>query len=355
MPTVYRKPYSPTPSHWGVVFFLVLKSLISSTASAEDAPDQVLVYYANETAPDGQEAANYDTIIGWLRSGENDKHAQIAGQLERDRHIFPAAVDVETNVLLSEMPGLENGPQAVIFTNRLVRQGKCLMWRHGWTEHRETDFPAPQDENYILAANPLSRPETMRDVLVFVADQFSPDKHEFIFVTKSHGSGEKAIPAWLVVRAEVTSREELLRLASDATGVDELPEWAGSLGISKEEFFMILDESEMQFSLVYWEACEALSGEFRPTHVPDNVNHLLLIAANAHYINVLYGDILANVEDGERLSDAMLHNLPSKFVLVGEGLPRSRRWPLWIYFIPLAFFIAWAAWQWGLRGGKKPR
>ena len=120
MPTAHEEHNSLTPRLRSVGLFLVLLSLASTTSLAKDQPSEVFIYYANETAPEGQEAANYDTIIGWLRSTDNEKHAEIADQLEQDRRIFVAAVDVELNTLLRRLPDIENGPQAVIFTNRLV-------------------------------------------------------------------------------------------------------------------------------------------------------------------------------------------------------------------------------------------
>jgi len=42
---------------------------------------EVLIYYANETAPVGAELENYETIIAWLESGETPAAHKITGQL----------------------------------------------------------------------------------------------------------------------------------------------------------------------------------------------------------------------------------------------------------------------------------
>ena len=332
-----------------VALLLAAIPLAPIAASEAGRRKEVLVYYANETAPEGQEAANYDTIIGWLKTGDDEKHAEIAAQLERDRRVFAAAIDVETNALMCEIPDLEDGPQAVIFSNRLVREGKCLVWRRGWEGFDETDFPAPQHENYIVAANPLSHSDTMKDVLAFVADQFDPREHEFILVVKSHGKRDKALTPRLAVRAEETGRKELLRVAADRVGTGELPEWAGKLGMSKHDFFSILGQSTLHFSLVDWEACSALTEEVRPERLPDNVARLLLTSQDTHYINHLFADLLCNLNEGDRLSDAMTRNLPSKFVILsknGSALARPSSIPSWTYFVPLGLFILWVLWQW---------
>jgi hypothetical protein len=365
MPTANDTRWKATANVWGVAFFVAALFVVPLTASAEQRRDEVLIYYANESAPEGKEAANYDTIIGWLRSSQNAKHAHVADSLQRDRHIFASAVDIDTNVLMTEVPRLKDGPQAVIVTNRLVRQGKCLIWRHGWEKFREFEFPSPRDPNYILAANPLSRPETMKSVLSYVANQFAPAKHDFILITQSHGSGKKAITPRLIVRAEETNREELLKIAAEQVEGDQLPNWAGKLGISKSDYFSILDEAgerlKMRYSLVYLEACNAYTEEIVPDRLPRNVDRLLVIREKANYINILYADILQGMHPGDRLTDALPRNLPSKFVLLGRDLPlppppgTATAWsfPVWVYFTPLGLWIGWVIWQWGPWGKKK--
>jgi hypothetical protein len=230
--------------------------------------------------------------------------------------------------------------------------------KHGWDRFRETEFPAPQDENYILAANPLSRSETMTDVLAFAAKQFDPTRHDFVLITKSHGSARKAITPRLAVRAEETNRAELLRVAAAQRDDDHLPDWAGKLGISKGDYFSILDDAgrrlNMHFPLVIWEACNAHTNDVCPGRWPGNVDRLLLIQRDANYTNLLYGDILKGMGGRDRLADALARNLPSKFVLLGQDsgeIPAPRASassvPLWVYFTPLALWVGWVVWQWG--------
>jgi hypothetical protein len=352
--------WQATARCWTVAFFVPSVWFASQTSLARERGAEVLIYYANETAPQGREAANYEQIIAWLRSCGGAKHARVAESLARDRQIGSAAVDVEIDILLNGIPRLSDGPQAIVFTNRLVRGGKCLEWRHGWDRFREVKFPAPQDENYILADNPLSRCETMRDVLALAAQEFDPARHDYVLISKSHGSLRKAVTPRLAVRAEETSREEICRVAAPDSSAEELPDWAGKLGISKEEYFSILADAgrraDMRFALVYWEACNASTGGIGTDHLPDNVDRLLLIQHGANYNNLLYGDILAGMHAGDRLADAMTRNLPPKFVLLGHDLkplPHGFSIPLWIYFVPLLLWVGWVAYQWGPCAGKK--
>ena len=105
-----------------------------------------------------------------------------------------------------------------------------------------------------------------------MANQFAPAKHEFVLITQSHGSGKKAITPRLIVRAEETNREELLKIAAEQVESDQLPNWAGKLGISKSDYFSILEDAgarlKMRFSLVYLEACNAYTKEILPIGCP---------------------------------------------------------------------------------------
>ena len=90
--------------------------------------------------------------------------------------------------------------------------------------------------------------------------------------------------------------------------------------------------------------------------LPDNVERLLVTWQDTHYINFLSSDILCNMEEGERLSEAMTRDLPPKFVILDKSMSaRSRAWSisLWVYFLPLGLFIAWCVWRWGPWGHPK--
>src|SRR4051812_7713129 len=119
----------------GRLLVLLLLTALPVAAFGE-RPDEVLIYYANETAPDVAEAHNYDTICAWFRGTANPKLRQIADQLDDDRALFPASVDLEIG-------DLTRGPRrALFFTNRLARTGKCLVVRPSGPP-KETPFVVP--------------------------------------------------------------------------------------------------------------------------------------------------------------------------------------------------------------------
>jgi len=181
----------------------------------------------------------------------------------------------------------------------------------------------PADPNYILAANPLSKPETLYAALAFAAKEFPPVGHRFILMTGSHGNASKALTPRLAIRAEKTNREEVLRMTAGQPVGETLPEWSGSLGITKTEYVRALADAGrdhgMHFSLVFMEACSAYTNELRPENLPENVERLMVIRKPCHYINLLLGDILYDMKPSDRLADAMTRGLPPKFLILRHG------------------------------------
>ncbi|MBY0515092.1 MAG: hypothetical protein K2P78_14460 [Gemmataceae bacterium] len=230
-------------------------------AAAGHPRDEVFVYYANETAPDEAEAKNYATMQAWFRGSTDPKQRQIADYLDEDRRLFPAATDVEIG-------DLTRGPaRGLFFTNRLARRGTCLKVLPDRLEPVELPFAVPPDPNYVLASNPLSKAETLAAALALAAREFPPDRHEFVLVVKSHGNAKRVItPRW-AVRAEETSREEMLAVAA-GTHPGPPPAWAGRLGVGKPEFLAVLGASGLPFALVDVEACGTDTPEFGRENLP---------------------------------------------------------------------------------------
>ncbi len=214
----------------------------------------------------------------------------------------------------------------------------------------------PADPNYILAANPLSKPETLYAALAFAAKEFPPVGHRFILMTGSHGNASKALTPRLAIRAEKTNREEVLRMTAGQPVGETLPEWSGSLGITKTEYVRALADAGrdhgMHFSLVFMEACSAYTNELRPENLPENVERLMVIRKPCHYINLLLGDILYDMKPSDRLADAMTRGLPPKFLILRHGdeappdaSPPASQTLTWLYFIPLGGWIGWVLWR----------
>lgn len=349
---------APRPGCWRTLLGgLLLGAMLCAAGVAQaETPGEVIIYLANETAPVGEEAANYDTIIAWLNSQPSAKTEKIVRSLALDREQFAAVVDVETSQFEVEVPKQPRVAGLLIATNGLVRGGQCLLWKPGEPHVRATDIPLASDhEHFILAANPLSRAEVLAELLSLAADHFPPGAHRFVLILKSHGSGTKVITPRLSVRADETNRDELLRIANNELDSSELPLWTDRLGVTKAAFLDLLrqagEDQGMHFPLVFLEACNAPQHGFMPGDLPENVDALLTVARRVNYQNVLYADVLQEQDEAGTFAAALLAGLSDKFQLVerrGHG-PAAWYRQRYVYFIPLLLWIAWVAWRWKRR------
>lgn len=328
-------------------------ALLGATPCAAESLPEVVIYVANETAPVGEERANYDTIIGWLNSEESPETERIVASLNLDREQFAKAVDLEVSDLSLVIPKQPSSGGLVVATNRLLRGGQCLLWKPGQDDVQSTRLSVDTGhENFILQANLLARADVLANVLAYAAQRFDPKRHRFVLIIKSHGSGSKVITPRLAVRATETSREEILRIAHDEVPEDDLPTWNDRLGITKPEFIQILrtacDQQGMRFSLVFLEACNATAHEFDTAELPEHASRLLVIRERANYLNLLYADIVQQQTTNRSFSESLLEQTSDKFVIVGS--PKVG-WASWLnvrrslYFVPLAVWLGWVAWR----------
>jgi len=313
----------------------------------------VLIYYANETAPDDAELESWETILGWLDSSDKPKLDKIARQLRHDRRRFPEVVDQEVVVIQEQIIDTPAGLTAVVFTNRLVRNGKYLIFRGGDTKAEEGTIEPLPSGNFILTSNPLARADMFARGLSEVAKRFDPTRHNFVLVTTSHGNTRMAMTPRLCVRAAETTREELLAVGAGQVSDDELPSWADRLGVTKDQYFDVLgklgQEHGMQFDLVFMLACNGTLDDvtIRP---PKNVRKLYMTGPNkAAHGSLDYVDLLALYDGETPLADIFERELAPRFpVLVrGDGPPSYRRFP-WhtpLYWLPLAFCLASFVWR----------
>jgi hypothetical protein len=181
-----------------------------------------------------------------------------------------------------------------------------------------------------------------------------------VLLVKSHGNAKRVItPRW-IVRAEETSREEMLAVAA-GTHPGPPPVWAGRLGIGKPEFLAVLAASGLHFPLVDVEACGTDTPEFGREHLPANVDRLMHIRKGAGKINLLWGDVKRDQRPGERFWESMLRHRTPKFVVVTHepdppelaAAAGGRRFPWW-WFAPLGLWTVWAAYRLGRYRATRP-
>lgn len=332
---------------WGFVLAaLFLCATVDPPQLLADERREVFIYYANENAPDEREAANYQTITGWLRSEGVAELDELADSLERDTSGFPAAVDEDIRVLQRRVSQSAQAPAAVVFTNRGVRAGKYWIVFPGKADIEEAPIEPPQYEHLVLASNPLTTAESLARCLREVGRRFPAKQHQFVLFTKSHGTEELAMTPRLVVRADDVDRDELIRFALAAEGQQPTPAWAKRLGITREEYFAVLDdagrEMGMQFPLVSVVSCKGVLDQDLKIRLPANV-HRFYATGNEQtkYRNLDFEAIFDRCQQGVSLADAMEEQLAKKF----PGIKHSSFWHRWRFVLYTAPFLAWVIWM----------
>lgn len=392
------------PSVLLAAFFVFSCGLVRLAAAEQPAAKpEVFIYYANETSPEGDEAKSWDTIIDWLASSDNPKVSKIAGQLRRDREQFCAVVDEDLAKLRENLPtslfqdtppsppvplprpsaivpgegssgtalprssavvpgeGTSSLAGTAVFTNRLARRGKYLLMRPGSAGLEETTVELPHFENLIYAASPLATAESLGICLREVTRQFDPTRHAFVLHTKSHGNAKMAMTPRLIVRAEQTNREELLAVAAGELSDENLPRWADRLGTTKDEYFATLkqlgDEQQMQFALVFMEACKGTLPEDLKVWPPRNIGRLYMSGPEgADYRNINYAAVLADCSASKPLSQVLDAALAKKFFILVRAEPpswtSSKPLRLLLWWLPLAAFLAWVGYRYFRRKNR---
>jgi hypothetical protein len=108
---------------------------------------------------------------------------------------FHASVDFELAEIESQLPigMISSHTAAVVFTNRLARQGFCLVLRLGQKIFSREPFTTVASDNYILTSNPLAQRESLALALQKAASLFPPSGASYTLIVKSHGTPYMAL------------------------------------------------------------------------------------------------------------------------------------------------------------------
>ncbi len=326
------------------------KPIRVNEAPSRDQSD-VLIYYSNETAPDPAELKNYQTIMGWLRLGNEKVASRIVGQLESDLREFRAAVDQETAAIVKAFVNLPPGDTsaALIFTNRLARDGKYEIIRPGHKDVGIGKFPRVRNSDLILNSNPLGTGDGLRSALQVAAKEFDPTQHNFVLVTKSHGKRNLALTPRLAVLSLETNKDEILKVArADGELQENTPAWVmNRRGTKKSDYFQILSEMGAKYqlfvSVLFMESCasEDLNGEDNSSR-SKNIGLLFTTAGATPYRTLDYEYIIGQTgSSGKSISGAFAEALESKSDIVhpiADSKPISKYW----YYVPLLLMCVYS-------------
>jgi len=329
------------------VLVVFLGLIHSRVLAAQESKPEVFIWYANETSLDDTEWKNWDTLIAWLRSSDNEKCRTIAGQLETDREDFPAAVEKQMATLKERLPKYGQGIGAAFFTNGLVKHGKFLLLNPGDPDFREVSIVVPKTDQPVLANHPLSRPEVLTLCLEETARHFDPATHDFVLVTKSHGNAKMAVTPRIWLRPQESNREEVVAVVSGAMPEDKRPAWTHRrFGITKDDFFTVVGEvgwdQRMQFSLVFIQACDGVLGENVTVRPPDNIRRLYMTGTEKTKKRVdYYAAQITPQSPPIPLSQCLDGVLAQNFPVLIRGTSPNVPVHLLVWWSPLLVLLSW--------------
>ncbi len=317
--------------------------LASLPVTAAESPAEVLVWYVNETAPVDADLRNYETIVGWLESGDTDKARMFARTLREEQTLFRDAVDREQAVLEAGIVAAAGRLDALLVTNRLARAGKYRFYDRVAGRFVEAPLVLPPSDDYVLQSNPLVRRETLTAVLAEAARRYDPAAHTFVLITKSHGGPEHALAVRLPRHHEEISRDQLLASLAGATdGIPPPPK----IGVTKADYFATLDEAGrrdgMRFSLVFMESCRGIFMPDEEHKLPTNVT-LLYTSGNRslQYSTLDYETLLKQATTERTLATALDEYLLPRYMALYREAPSI--WQRFLWFTPLIIvFVLWS-------------
>lgn len=181
--------------------------VIGSDLAAADSQRQVLIYYVNEP-----HAGIYRKLQGWTAETDDAEIRKAGERLADDLAQFPAAVQKDLEAIRASAPAHVG---IAIFTNELVREGKCQIKQIGDSEYRTVDFDRPAAEAADKKYHPVSDPAVMAAALAFVAGQFDPGEHNFALVTKAHGAPQLAISTLFGHVMGAESSDQLMEMIAE--------------------------------------------------------------------------------------------------------------------------------------------
>lgn len=255
-----------------------LNKKIEVNPIAAASKKQVLVYIANEP-----NAVAGRRVAAWLSQDAEKK--QLTDWLKQDIEKFPALVEREINEIKRHTP-VENG--VAIFTNKLLREGVFLSKTAG--DGRVNRVAFNSDRQLEILSQPLTDAEVIRALAKNLATAFPTKDHQFLVISKSHGTDKYVMATVMGQLFNAKSKKEAFEIieengakaksvaaaqkpegtlgdnfAGDTLGDNFLGDTLGgkllTTGLTKEGFFQSLqtDDSlgQLEIPLLFLESCRS--------------------------------------------------------------------------------------------------
>jgi hypothetical protein len=160
---------------------------------------EVIMYYANETAPIGDDLKNFNRLVQVIKNVENSDLESLGKRIEQDKPHFADLVDFEIANLEASICGSNRKNAAlVVFFNRLAREGKFKSCTPGQKLTFETtqDFESVKKKaksDYRIESHPLVSKEGLKWALKQVKAKFEGKNALVSVILRSHGADTGSI------------------------------------------------------------------------------------------------------------------------------------------------------------------
>ncbi|WP_263374183.1 hypothetical protein [Granulicella aggregans] len=300
--------------------------------------DEVLVYYASETAAQGPTVENAHIIAGWLRQIDTpDAHLESSAIL-KDIDVFPGVIQEEIAALRKD----PNHGNFLLFSNDLTRQGHLWLGRRGKPAVL-ADFHCQAVENPdpLIAYSPLSTSNCLTAALREAATQFRVDQHTFTVVLNGHGYQERSlVPRLCVWHNEITP--DVLARIFHRVDLASARNFRARYGMSKQELVDTLGTSvpDMHIRLVELHSCH--SSLPQGAHLPKNVDVLWAYDGNVNYKTIDYERVLANAPQAgpSEAFDSYFLRIQRRDTLIDWYKGHRAFLATGIWFVPLLVYIS---------------
>ncbi len=297
------------------------------------ARTEVLLIYANETAPAGAALANFELFLDWLQEadqadgGANEQLHELVRQFVDDRSRGPFHVDREQRALeqadlRAKFPTLRG---VMMLSNRLANAGTLRLWDAQSNQWSTMPFAAPPIADPIRAGQPDGVTSTLRNFLDVAAQTFDPQQSAFVLLLESHGTAELVATPRLFVDAAKMGKARVLRIAR---GEEQYTEQRP--GISKAEFYGALAEAGTQhgafFSYVFTESCDSGAGVPERDRLPKNLGVLQTTSPNGTKSGTIRFPELLEKPTARPLSAAIQAQLAARTELHATWLTPLKVW-----------------------------
>ena len=183
---------------------------------------EVLIYYANESAPDGDELKNVQALEA--RFAKFPELKTLVDSLQADRKVFPDIVDKQLADLKANLCGKPD-KALIAFTNRTMRgptAAKGILFCRPGKAAESVDLSPGYNEflkahpklqtNFLASGNPMSMTATFDWALKQVEAIFPPQTSSYVLISKSHGSGQFLVTPKLTMRSADVQDDDISKL-----------------------------------------------------------------------------------------------------------------------------------------------